>query len=366
MRWSHFEALAPVCPRCRSGRGDLVPLSVGAALEEEPGILVAGILHCTDDGCQQEYPVVDGIPIIVPDVRAYLADNLFHLTLRTDHSETIESLLGDAAGPGTAYDATRQHLSTYAWDHYHALDTREPDDARPGAAVRCLARALDLMSADGRLPPGPTLDVGCSVGGSTFDLAERTDGPVLGIDINFSMLQMAQRILREGVVRYPLRRVGLVYDLRAFTVRMDGADRVDFWACDALALPFPAATFGSAVALNVLDCVASPVGFLDSMARVLRGGGRVVLATPYDWSVNVTPVEAWIGGHSQRGPDRGASEPLIRSLLTPGAHPQSSTQLHILGEIANVPWSARLHDRSTVQYSVHVVCAEADADASTD
>ncbi len=331
---------------------------MATTLESGPDGLVHGVLHCSESTCQQEYPVVDGIPIIVPNVRTYLADNLFHLTLRNDHSETIESLLGDAAGPGTAYDATRQHLSTYAWDHYHSLDPEaDRTDDRPGAVSRCLAEAVDLIAGGQRLR-GPVLDIGCSVGRSTFDLAQASDDLVLGIDVNFSMLQVAQRVLRSGVVRYPLRRVGLVYDLREFAVQLDGAERVDFWACDALALPLGAATFGSAVALNVLDCVSSPVTFLDALSSVVRVGGRVALATPYDWSVNVTPVEAWIGGHSQRGPDRGASEPLLRSLLTPGSHPQSSSRLRLVGESENVPWRARLHDRSMVEYSVHVVCAE--------
>jgi hypothetical protein len=95
------------------------------------------------------------------------------------------------------------------------------------------------------------------------------------------------------------------------------------------------------------------------MADVLTVAGSAVLTTPYDWSGAVTPIEAWIGGHSQRGPDRGASEPLLRSLLTPGAHPQSSQRLRLTAEIPHVPWRTRVHDRSAVEYAVHVVVAEA-------
>ena len=45
--------------------------------------------------------------------------------------------------------------------------------------------------------------------------------------------------------------------------------------------------------------------------------GGLVLTTPYDWSAAV-PVDAWLGGHSQRGPHQGSSEPILRGLLTPG------------------------------------------------
>jgi len=328
---------------------------LATVIEEEDDTIVEGVLHCTDETCLQEYPVIDAIPILVPNIRAYVSDNLFHLIRRRDHSETIESLLGDVAGPGSQYDVTRQHLSAYGWDHYDEFDPdRDLTDDRAGAMSQCLTRSLELV-AD-RLS-GTAIDIGCAVGRGAFDLAQRTDGLVLGVDVNFSMLQLAQSVLRTGVVRYPRRRIGVVYDRREFTVQFAGADRVDFWLCDALALPFPAGSFSCAVALNVLDCVGSPRGLLDSIAHVLEPGGSALLTTPYDWSGAVTPIEAWIGGHSQRGPERGAGEPLLRSLLTPGAHPQSSDRLRLIAEIEQVPWRTRVHDRSMVEYAVHVVAA---------
>ncbi len=355
MRRSHFEALQPVCPRCRLDGQLNVPLQLATVTEEEHDTIVEGVLHCSAQTCQQEYPIIDAIPIIVPNVRTYLSENLFYLTLRHDRSEAIESLLGDAAGPGSPYDVGRQHLSTYGWDHYHEFDPQgETADDRAGTVGRCLEQSLQLV---GDRFAGNVIEVGCSVGRATFDLTRRTDELVLGVDVNFSMLQVAQTVLRTGVVRFPLRRVGLVYDRCEFEVQFDRADKVDFWACDALALPFSNGSFSCAVALNVLDCVVSPRGFLDALADLLTEGGTAVLSTPYDWSGNVTPVEAWIGGHSQRGDDHGASEPLLRSLLTAGAHPLSSERLRLTNEIQHVPWSARLHDRRFVEYAGHDVTA---------
>ena len=304
-----------------------------------------------------EFPIIDGIPILVPDVVSYLRDNAPMLLARSDLSETIESILGDCAGPGSAFDTQRQHISTYAWDSYGDLDPQEQPqsrhgDARPGAVVRCLEAGLELT---GTAPQSPVIDIGCSVGRTSFELAKHSDGLVLGIDMHLPMLRTARTVLEQGVVRYPRRRVGIVYDRREFAVSFEGAERVDFWACDAMALPFRDRGFGTAVALNVLDCVNAPRDFLEQLGRVLRPGGTAVLSTPYDWSTGATPVETWIGGHSQRGPDAGASEPFLRALLTKGAHPQSVAGLEILGEIADFPWQARLHDRSTVSYAAHVL-----------
>ena len=358
MRRRHFEALKPVCPRCRLQRQQDVLLLLQTVLEEEDDCVIEGVLHCPDPACLLEYPIIDGIPLLIPDIRSYLADNLNHLVAREDLSATIETMLGDAAGPGTLFDASRQHLSTYAWDSYGDLDPDEEDAgaaAPPGAILRCLDAGQELLS---RPVEPPVIDIGCAVGRTTFELAAKGDGLVLGVDVNFSMLKVAARVLGQNRVSYPRRRVGVVYDRREFPVNFPGSSNVDFWACDALAPPFADGSFRFALGLNVLDCVTAPHALLTSIGHLLAEGGQTLLSTPYDWSQATTPMEAWLGGHSQRGPGAGASEPLLRSLLTPGEHPQSLEDLRITGEIENFPWQARMHERSNVGYSVHVVAAE--------
>jgi SAM-dependent methyltransferase/uncharacterized protein YbaR (Trm112 family) len=360
LRRRHFEELAPVCPRCRAaGSGDAA-LVIGGIAREAGDDIIEGVLHCPNDGCRMEYPIIDGIPIIVREVAKYLSDNLWHITLRDDLSPLLETILGDAAGPGSTFDATRYHLSSYVHDHWAEYDPQESAAAAlPGAVARCLAAGLDLL-ADA-LPSGPNLDIGCAVGRSSVVLAERTRGLTLGVDMNFSMLRLARRVLTAGEVVYPRRRIGVVYDRRAFRVPVAVAELLDFWVCDALALPFAAGRFAVVSALNVLDCVSAPQALLASIADLVAPGGGAILATPYDWSANVTQPQAWIGGHSQRATAAGAAEPQLRALLTPGAHPLASSRLRIAGEITDFPWHVRLHDRSTVSYSTHLVAARVPA-----
>ena len=329
-------------------------LVLASVLRESAGDVVEGVIHCSDSACRQEYPIIDGIPLLVPDVRSYVGSNLGQIAARRDLSDLLESLLGDAAGPGSSYDTTRQHLSIYCWDHYADLD---PDESAALLAPASIVRGLELGLEMLERSQGPILDLGCSVGRTTFELARRLDGPVLGMDLNFSMLQIARRVLSAGVVGYPRRRVGLVYERREFAVDFQGRERVDFWACDALAPPFADGQFGLLVGLNLLDCVATPHTFLGKTRDLLRPGGSTLLATPYDWSPNATPVEAWIGGHSQRGPEGGASDRFLRQLLTPNAHPQSIDKLRLTGELERIPWHARLHERSTVVYELHLLAA---------
>lgn len=328
MRRAHFATLQPVCPVCRTA-----PLAIATVIRESDDDVLEGILTCTNDDCLREYPIIDGIPILVAAIRAWLAANPLQVLGRDDLSPEIESLIGDVLGPGSAYDTLRQHVGIYAAGHYES-----------DAAVQLLDRALQLVAPSAE---GPAIEIGCSVGRTTFALAERLGQLTLGIDLNFGMLRVASRALRESRVRYGRRRVGVVYDRRDVAIDPPARELVDFWCCDASVLPFTDGTFALAASLNVIDIVAQPAVALSECARVLRSGGTALIATPYDWSPTATPVEHWLGGHSQRGANRGASEPLLRRLLAPN--------FEILAEEPHVPWRLRLHERSSVDYEVHVV-----------
>jgi SAM-dependent methyltransferase/uncharacterized protein YbaR (Trm112 family) len=326
--------------------------------KETDGHILEGVLVCSNTNCQREFPILDGIPILIVNLRQYLADNILAIQGRRDLSHFTETLLGDGCGPNSLFETTRQHLSSYAWDHYGDLDPKEKietGDPTPGSILATLKAAQQLANP---WLPGPILDIGCSVGRSTFALAEQSNEIVLGMDLNYPMLRLASEILRNGSVRYPRRRVGLVYERREFPVRFKNTQQVDFWACDATALPFPAGTFSLATSLNVLDCLQAPREFLVSLANVMRTGGKTVIACPYDWSPGATAVEAWLGGHSQRSPMEGSCEAVLRTLLTPGAHAASINTLKLTGERDPLPWHVRLHDRSTMTYKLHMVAAE--------
>ncbi len=362
MKRRHFDALAPVCPVCRqpAGLGEGAPLTIVQTSIATTDEIVEGTLRCTRPSCQCEFPVIDGIPIIVPRVREFVASNSVQLSMREDLTPSSDQMLAECAGPNSWLDAIHQHLSNYTWDHYAQFDPEEPkaetkSDPAPGA----VARTIDAARPHLDFKQGPLIDIGCSVGRASFELAKQTRGLVLGIDTHIPMLRLAQRILRTGEVAYLRRRVGMLYDPRRFPVRFENAANVDFWACDATALPFAPGTFAGATSLNVLDCVPSPLGHLRSLAHILSKGSRALLTTPYDWSANVTPIEAWLGGHSPRGHLSGNSPDILRALLTPGAHPASLENLRLIAEIQHVPWHVRLHDRAMMRYALHMVVAEA-------
>lgn len=309
-------------------------MSIATIARGDDDDLIEGILTCAAEECRREYPVIDGIPIIVGAIRGWLAANPLAVLARTDLSPDVESLIGDALGPGSPFDTMRQHAGMYAADH---------DGDASGAAL--LDRALELA---GTPTAGPLLDLGCAAGGNTFRLAEKTNALTLGVDLNFAMLRVASQALRDGRVRFAKRRVGVVYDRVEIQVSAARRELVDFWCCDAAVLPFADRVFALVSALNLIDCVPSPRDVLAEVARVTSD--RALISTPYDWSPTATAIEGWLGGHSQRGPQGGASEPMLRWLL-------ANEGLTVEAEDEHVPWRVRVHERSSVDYSVHVVVA---------
>ncbi len=168
------------------------------------------------------------------------------------------------------------------------------------------------------------------------------------------MLRIASHVLQSGVVSLSEKKIGLVYDRRVFSVPYSSKGNVDFWMCDAHALPFSSPRFHRCVALHVLDSVRSPIDFLQSIYHVLHPQGEALLSCPYDWTTAVTPVEAWLGGHSQRNETQGDSLTQLKRFLK-NERGMSPISFAILAEKEDIPWTVRLHDRSFMQYRAHIL-----------
>lgn len=336
----------PLCPVCRAaGRVSL--------LEAPQGEILEGILGCPEPACRREYPVVDGVPLLFADLVAVMAAQGSLLLARQDLSAEMETLLGDALGPGSAYDNARQHLSTYGAAHWG--DLAAPPDAAAAASAASFRALVEEALRLAAPPEGLLLDLGCALGRGVALLAEKANGPVLGIDLHLGLLRAAAAA-RRGPFSLPRRELGLVYHRVAVAEGPLAAGRegCDFWAADAARLPLADGAAAGILAMNLLDCAASPWELVLEMARVLRPGGILWLATPWDWSASATPFAAWLGGHSQRGGRGGDSGAILRDLLS-GRHPGAPALFTLLGEAPRLPWRLRLHARSTVEYAVDLL-----------
>ena len=351
MRREHLEAIAPVCPTCRDTDHSF-PLRLAAVWAEDGEHVVEGVLHCSNPRCLREYPILDGVPVLVANLRAHVQGNPGAFFPPAPMHPNLESLLGDCAGPDSPFERQRRAVAQYARDHWGALDERQPGQPCPALGVFEVGQRLAPTAPSGH-PPGLRVELGCGPGRVSFALAASHPGLTLGVDLDLSFLRVAARALRTGRVRYPRRRVGLVYDVVEHDLPADlvaAASRLDFWMADAMALPFGPATFEEIVSLHLLDCVSSPWTHAASLDTLLGPGGVAILGCPYDWATSATPVEAWLGGHSQRGPEGGAAELALRALFDP-ADPRCAAPGLAVVASADVRWRVSLHDRAELHYT---------------
>ena len=338
MRLDLFEELAPICPRCLHFEQAVAPLRVAERLETRGDHLWQGMLHCSNQSCWMEFPVIDGVPIITPDPQETMRQAQAQIMARSNPPAALAGVLGDALGQSADFDRNRLHLGLYGWAHYSDWAGGEPAS---------LAAISECGLASVPVGEGVAMDLGCSVGRTTWEMADgRT---TLGADLNIAMLRLAQTLALEGRVSFDLRRIGLVYDRVEVELPNDMAGRpVDFWAVDCLALPFRAGAFGLACAVNLVDCIAAPTNLLHETARVVAPGAGAWFTTPYDWSETVTEKAAWLGGHSGRSPHAGAGEPVLTATL-------EQAGFDVIAEDQDVPWRLRMHARSVMHYSLHLV-----------
>jgi SAM-dependent methyltransferase len=136
-------------------------------------------------------------------------------------------------------------------DHPTIDDLAPVDEfhTRGRAASEELAAALPA-SIDGEV-----LDVGSGLGGPARFLAARRGLKVVGIDLVPEYVAVAEALTR---------RCGL-------------DDRVRFLEGDALALPFPDASFAAACTQHAAMNIEDKAGLYAGIARVLRSGGSFVL-----------------------------------------------------------------------------------------
>jgi SAM-dependent methyltransferase/uncharacterized protein YbaR (Trm112 family) len=355
VRRDHLDRLRPVCPTCRAVGRQVLPLVLGTVVHEEPNDdILEGVLVCPNPECQREHPIIDGIAVVVPDLQSWASHQLDAVLRRDDLSDFMQSLLGDAAGPGSVFNSERTNLSAYARTHWGDLDPAEPLP-QESSFVHLFDTTFQLIP---HAPRGMWLDLGCSVGRGTLELARRSGDLAVGVDLSFSMLRVAERVRRKGRAVFDLRRVGLVYDRCDLGVADVPTDHLSFWCCDVGALPFADGLFDGALSLNVVDCVPSPLAHLMELGRVLGGGAPALMSSPYDWSPNATPVAQWLGGHSQRSPQHGSSPAELRRALA-----AIDNGLLIKQERDRVPWRVYVNERASMDYAVHLLHLERSAAA---
>ncbi len=142
------------------------------------------------------------------------------------------------------------------------------------------------------------LDIGCSVGRCSFELAKVFED-VTGIDFSARFVKNGLQMRDEGVVRYRVKSEGANFINKEAHIDEFGVDdecrrRVQFWQGDACNLKGHFTGYDLVVAANLIDRLYDPMKFLSSIHERLNAGGILVLASPYSWDERFTSKEKWL------------------------------------------------------------------------
>ncbi|HJV27465.1 MAG TPA: 5-histidylcysteine sulfoxide synthase [Aromatoleum sp.] len=206
-----------------------------------------------------------------------------------------------------------QMVDDYLLLHFGSAAEQMPFDSGPRDACqfpqRCARWLIEGARASGA-PMERALDIGCAVGGASFELA-RAYREVLGVDLSRAFIDTADALKRNGVLEHFCRDEGELG--HHVTAQIDPAiarKRVSFRQADACSLPTELADYDAVLISNLLCRLPSPrslLGRLGGPRGLVRVGGMLAIFSPYTWLEQFTPRGAWLGGYSDaKGPVHSA------------------------------------------------------------
>ena len=137
---------------------------------------------------------------------------------------------------------------------YYGPDGRAQVDSPREAQRLLIDRLLEWSGVE---QPESILDVGCGIGGSSLELADRYRAAVIGITLSPVQRERASERARAA----------------------GASERVGFAVADAMEMPFEANRFDLVWSLESGEHMPDKQRFLQECLRVLRPGGRLVIAT---------------------------------------------------------------------------------------
>ena len=342
-----IEQLQLICPRCRHPEVQS-PLRLGQVFKRDGNFILEGFLVCPFQQCQRAYPILSGVPIIVKDIEGWWNSERSKLSsVRCDAPEMHEYFDALSRSEPNQH-SERCLLSTYMVLHYGALDDVPSALSALAAPSGFWETVIEMARPETEAKYERSLDLGCSVGRYTFELA-RFSELAIGIDLNFNAVSSAARFHRTRKVCYERRKRDNCFDM--VQTSYSPPQNVLFLVGDALDPPFSAESFDLVAGLNLLDNVKLPLVLIGQMDALLRRGGELILSSPYEWRTDICEPVEWLENDVMDGPTT------VRKILEGNLFPQMGLKYQVLQESSDVPWALRHHERYWSLFLVHLIKA---------
>ncbi len=197
---------------------------------------------------------------------------------------------------------SNEALSQYLAFHYPDLSDYCPWEGAPRQAIGFAQKVADFALAHclDHTQTLKALDMGCAVGGTTFELTKKIPR-VLGIDLSEKFISAAQHLKSHRKLNYPLLVEGCRTIIKTAAlgchVRPEAAE---FRTGDATSPDSELRGFDLLILANLLCRTPDPRVVLSHSTRLLRPGGTLVITTPGTWLEEFTPKQNWLcNAHSE-------------------------------------------------------------------
>mmetsp|Transcript_24716 Transcript_24716/g.24945 ORF Transcript_24716/g.24945 Transcript_24716/m.24945 type:complete len:277 (-) Transcript_24716:56-886(-) len=214
-------------------------------------------------------------------------------------SSTQSAVRSTAASGAIVYEGIRA-VNEYLLFHYGNDKILLPYAFGPKEAMNFPARCGSLCSSWNRQSevgrPSRALDLGCAVGGSSFELSRHFEN-VIGIDFSNHFIDAANDMKNKKELTVEILEQGQIFQQHT-VILPEGIvpEKVQFLQGDACNLNPDIGQFDMILASNLLCRLPSPRKFITDIPNFLLPGGHLILISPYSWLEEYTPVNEWFGG----------------------------------------------------------------------
>jgi 5-histidylcysteine sulfoxide synthase/putative 4-mercaptohistidine N1-methyltranferase len=232
----------------------------------------------------------------------------------TASPSAILTATGTDSATGNVYE-TEDSLHMYFGLHYPESGDAEnvppiiPHDNAPVHGLGFPQRVVEILN---RLKSTPrdeyhaALDIGCAVGGASFELAKTFD-QVDAFDFSASFVNAAKVMqANPESVRFRIPMEAELYEevqaVHGEGITEEIRQKVNFFAGDACQLESMVqkeqirTNYDGLILSNLLCRLPDPIACLNGLSGIVRPNGVVVMVTPFSWLTEFTPRSKWLGG----------------------------------------------------------------------
>lgn len=190
------------------------------------------------------------------------------------------------------------------------------------------------------------LDLGCSVGRTSFELA-RYFSHIDGVDFSARFIQHGVQLQNNKPVRYALPNQGDIAHYKEYTLDeslLNTKHHIEFSQGDATNLKAKFSHYDAILAQHILEQSYDPSLFLQNIHERLNQHGLLIITSDYQFDEKVTDKSKWIGGIKVNGENVTGFDGLVERL---------SPHFTFIDE-SNVTREIKISDRQSLVSNTHV------------